>query len=149
MKFRELILKRKSLSLRGNMNNRGEDMKKRLLVSIIIMGLYGIIYLLNSQFFDIYEPYHIYTVSWTTRQVLPIVVFITVLMTLLGKWHLTSFISFAGYILGIVLGELFGGFKSDVPPQYLHYGWAIWGCVFILSVIAGIIVESRYNGRCF
>ncbi|WP_410507057.1 hypothetical protein RSJ42_09445 [Methanosarcina hadiensis] len=131
------------------MNNRGEDMKKRLLVAIIIMGLYGIIYLLNSQFFDIYEPYYIYTVSWTTRQVLPIVAFITVLMTLLGKWRLTSFISFAGYISGIVFGELFGEFESDVPPQYLHYGWAIWGCVFILSVIAGIIIEKRYKCRYF
>lgn len=122
-------------------------MKKRLLVAIIMIGLYGIIYLLNFQFFDIYRPYYIYTVSWTTRQVLPIVAFITVLMTLLGKWYITSFISFVGYILGIVFGELFGGFESDVPPQYLHYGWAIWGCVFILSVITGIIIERKYNRR--
>lgn len=129
------------------MNYRRGDMKKRVLVAVIMIGLYGIIYLLNSQFFDIYEPYHIYTVSWTTRQVLPIVAFITVLMTLLGKWHLTSFISFAGYILGIVLGELFGGFESDVPPEYLHYGWAIWGCVFITAVIVGIIIERKYNRR--
>lgn len=121
-------------------------MKKRILVSIAVVGFYGIIYLLNSQFFDIYKPYYMYTVSWTTRSVLPVVAFITVLMTLLGKWHLTTFISFAGYILGIILGEMLGGFKRDVPPQYLHYGWVIWGLVFILSIVVGIVIE-RANKR--
>ena len=69
-------------------------------------------------------------------------------MTLLGKWHLTTFISFAGYILAIILGEMFGGFKSDVPPQYLHYGWLIWGFVFALSILVGIVIE-RANNRKF
>lgn len=122
-------------------------MKKRIIVSIIMMGLYGTVYFLNSQFFDILKPYHMYTVSWTTRQVLPVVTLITVLMTLWGKWYLTSFISFVGYISGIVLGEMFGGFERDVPPQYKHWGWLIWGGVFILSVVVGILVDSKYNRK--
>ena len=116
-------------------------MKKRFIVAIVMAGLYGIIYLLNFQFFDIYKPYYMYTVSWTTRGVLPVAASISVLAALFGKRYLTI-ISFVGYILGIVLGELFGGFEANMPPQYLHHGWEIWGCVFSLSVIAGLLIEK-------
>ncbi len=99
-------------------------MKKRFIVAIVMAGLYGIIYLLNFQFFDIYKPYYMYTVSWTTRGVLPVAASISVLAALFGKRYLTI-ISLVGYILGIVLGELFGGFEANMPPQYLHHGWEI------------------------
>ena len=116
-------------------------MRKRILAAAFILGLYGILYILNDYFFDLYKPYHQYTVSWTTRNVLPLVLVVTVLMTLLGKWYITSFISIAGYLAGIVLGELFGGFRSNVPPRYLHYGWLIWGCTYIVFLIIGIMTE--------
>ncbi|WMJ87160.1 hypothetical protein [Anaerocolumna sp. MB42-C2] len=122
-------------------------MKKRFLVAILMIGLYGIIYLLNYLFFDVYKQYYLYTVSWTTRQVLPVVIFITVCMILSGKWYLTSFISFAGYILGIIFGEAFGAFERDVSPQYLHHGWKIWGFIFILSVLVGVNLERVYNRK--
>jgi hypothetical protein len=116
-------------------------MKRRVNAIIILIALYGVIYILNSQLFDIHKSFYMYTVSWTTRNVLPFVLILTLIMTLLGRWYITSFVSFSGYILGIILGELFGGFKSNVPPRYLHYGWLIWGCVYILSIVIGVIME--------
>lgn len=116
-------------------------MRKRFINIIVALGFYGIIYFLNSKFFDIYQPYHLYTVSWTTRKVLPLATIVSIQAGLLGKRYL-AFITLLGYIAGIVLGELFGGFESHLPPQYKHHGWWIWGCVYILSVIIGIIVEK-------
>jgi MFS family permease len=51
------------------------------------------------------------------------------------------FIALAGYVLGVVCGELFGGFQVDVPPQFLHWGWLIWFCVFLASIALGIAIE--------
>ena len=116
-------------------------MRKRILTAAFVLGLYGILYVLNYYFFDLYKPCHLYTVSWTTRNVLPFVLVVTILMTLLGKWYLASFFSVAGYLSGIVLDELLGGIRSNIPPRYLHYGWLIWGCVYIGFLIIGIITE--------
>ncbi len=116
-------------------------MKKRIRLSLVIVLLYGTVYLLNTLFFDIYKPYYLYTVSWTTRQVLPFVCLLTVAMTVWGKWRITAPVSFAGYLLGIVLGELLGGFQRDVPPQYKHYGWLVWGLVYAASIVAGLLIQ--------
>jgi hypothetical protein len=123
-----------------------DRMRVRLVNCLIMLALHGLIYLLNSRYFDIGKPYYLYTVSWTSRRMLPLAGGISALAALLGKSHL-SVLSFAGYVLGIILGELFGGFARDVPPQYTHYGWLIWGCTFLLSVGAGVVVERGIRKR--
>ncbi len=82
-----------------------------------------------------------YTPSWTARNVLWLAALISVTPSLFGYYHF-SIITLAGYILGVIAGELLGGFQSDIPPQYLHHGWIIWGVVYILSAIIGIISEK-------
>lgn len=122
-------------------------MKKRVHAIIILILLYGVIYILNSQLFDISKSFYMYTVSWTSRNVLPFVLILTIIMTLIGKWYFTSFVSYTGYVLGIIFGDLFGGYASNIPPRYPHYGWFIWACVYILSVVVGIIVERMIIAR--
>lgn len=65
---------------------------------------------------------------------------ISALPALLGKKYFSA-ITFAGFILGLILGIIFGPNPEGVPYGHGHYGWAIWGGIFILSVILGIIFE--------
>ena len=87
-----------------------------------------------------------YTPSWTVRNVLWFAALISVISSLLGNCRF-SIITLSGYILGVIAGEMFGGFKSGIPPEYLHYGWLIWGSVYILSAIIGILVEILIRHR--
>lgn len=121
-------------------------MRKRLLTVIVCILVYGIIYILNKYFFDIGKPYDMYTISWTSRRVLLISLIISIAAAMIGKQYLAN-ISVTGYILGIVTGELFGGFEVNTPPQFRHHGWFIWGCVFVLSLIVGVLVEIVYKHR--
>lgn len=59
-----------------------------------------------------------------------------------GKWKY-SLITFAGFALGIPLGELFGKNPQGAEFGFGHYGWAIWGGIFILSVIMGAVFQKK------
>lgn len=65
---------------------------------------------------------------------------ISALPALLGKKYFPA-ISFWGFILGLILGIIFGPNPDGASLDQSHYGWAIWGGIFILSVILGIILE--------
>lgn len=65
---------------------------------------------------------------------------ISALPALLGKKYFSA-ITFAGFILGLILGIIFGPNPEGASLGQSHYGWAIWGGIFILSVILGIIFE--------
>ena len=65
---------------------------------------------------------------------------ISALPALLGKKYFSA-ITFGGFILGLILGIIFGPNPEGVPYGHGHYGWAIWGGIFILSVILGIILR--------
>lgn len=67
---------------------------------------------------------------------------VSAIPTLFGKWKY-SLITFAGFALGIPLGELFGKNPQGAEFGFAHYGWAIWGGIFILSIIMGIIFEKK------
>jgi len=100
-----------------------------------------LLYFISLYYFDIGQQYYMYTPSWTARNVLWLAAMISVIPSLIGYYRF-ALITLAGYILGVVAGELFGGFQSDIPPEYLHYGWVIWGAVYITSVIIGMLVEK-------
>lgn len=54
--------------------------------------------------------------------------------------------SFGGFTMGFVLGELLGPFPEGAPWGHGHYGWAIWGGVFLFSMVMGGIGQ-RMQGR--
>lgn len=65
---------------------------------------------------------------------------ISALPALLGKKYFSA-ITFGGFILGLILGIIFGPNPEGASLGQSHYGWAVWGGIFILSVILGIIFE--------
>jgi len=59
---------------------------------------------------------------------------------LLGKhrFSLTTFIAFAA---GLLAGIIFGPNPEGAAYGQGHYGWAIWGVIYFLSVAAGVVLE--------
>ena len=62
------------------------------------------------------------------------------LAALLGKRRL-SFVTLAGFTLGLLLGQCFGSNPAGAFYGHGHYGWAIWGGMFLLSAVMGILLE--------
>ena len=119
---------------------------KRLRYAAIISVSYLVLYGMFRHFFDIGQPFYMYTPSWTLRNVLWFAALISIIPPLFGNYRF-SIITLAGFVLGVIAGECFGGFASHVPPQYPHYGWVIWGAVYTFSVIVGVRVEMQIGDR--
>lgn len=64
---------------------------------------------------------------------------ISILPALFGKYRF-SFTTLAGFVIGLPLGEYLGALPQLVTPGY-HYGWAIWGGIFLSSLIMGIWLQ--------
>lgn len=120
--------------------------RRRIIYTCLAASAYIAIYFTCLKLFSFSSPYHLYTPEWTMRRVLWSAAVISVVPALFGAYRFT-FITLAGYILGVIAGELLGGFQADIPPQYKHYGWFIWACVFIASIIGGIIIELRHKRK--
>ncbi len=112
----------------------------------LVFAGYLVIFIITRQVFSLHSPHHLYTPEWTSRHVLWPAAAISTIPALFGLRRF-PFIILAGYVLGVITGELFGGFQADVPPQYLHHGWLIWFCVFAASVGVGVAVEVRRRRR--
>lgn len=67
---------------------------------------------------------------------------LSILPALFGKFRF-SFVTLGGFALGLLLGEWLGPVRNPAPFQPDHYGWAIWGGVFLLSVVVGIVLELK------
>lgn len=103
-------------------------------------------FLLGLYFLTRYGFPRLYTPEWGARRIFGIATLIILVPSLFGKIRF-SIIVLIGYILGLVFGELFGGFQASVPPQFLHYGWLILIIVFLMACILGVIVEHRTRSR--
>ena len=103
-------------------------------VFLIVMT---IIYLLSR-----YAFLQLYTPEWVARQLFVYILTFLTVISLLGYRKFVT-VSVIGYVTGIISGELFGGFESDIGPQYLHWGWLIFIVVFILFCIIGFMVENK------
>ncbi|MBQ9986872.1 MAG: helix-turn-helix domain-containing protein [Erysipelotrichales bacterium] len=69
---------------------------------------------------------------------------ISVLPCLWGKRYYTSS-TIVGFVLGLISGIIFGPYPEGIPYGHGHYGWAIWGGVFLLSIVVGILYERYKN----
>lgn len=121
-------------------------MKRKLLYAFTTGIIYLLLYAISRHYFDIGQQFYMYTPSWTIRNVIWYAALISVIPSLFGYYRF-SLITLAGYVLGVVVGELFGGFQSDIPPEYLHYGWLIWAAVYIISAAIGILFEKARRDK--
>ena len=66
-----------------------------------------------------------------------------------GKFKF-SIITTIGFIVGIVVGIIFGPYPEGIDIGHDHYGWAIWGIIYLISIVIGIIMErykKKVNGK--
>lgn len=70
---------------------------------------------------------------------------ISVIPALFGK-HKFSIVTAGSFVLGIIMGMLFGPYPEGAAIGHDHYGWAIWGGIYLLSIIAGILFERLFKG---
>ena len=70
---------------------------------------------------------------------------ISVIPALFGKYKF-SCITLIGFVIGLVSGMMFGPYPEGGTVGHDHYGWAIWGAIYLVSIVAGIIVE-RYKKK--
>lgn len=66
---------------------------------------------------------------------------ISALPSLWGKFKF-SVVTTVGFIVGFVAGILFGPNPEGAAIGLGHYGWAIWGVIYLISIVVGIIVEK-------
>ncbi len=52
-----------------------------------------------------------------------------------------SLASLLGFSTGLVVGELCGRNPPGDAYGHGHYGWAMWGCIFLFSLVMGVILE--------
>lgn len=117
------------------MNKR--KIKPAMILAMILLILYLVTRYCLSDF---------YTPEWSARHILWIVSLIVFFTALFGKIRFSIF-TLVGYIIGIISGEIFGGFRANVGPQYTHYGWLIGILVLIAFCCIGILIERRATVR--
>ena len=60
---------------------------------------------------------------------------------LFGKYKF-SLVTTVSFVFGIVLGMIFGPYPEGTAIGHSHYGWVIWGGIYLLSIIIGVLSEK-------
>lgn len=71
---------------------------------------------------------------------------VSALPALFGKWKF-PLVTLAGFVLGFLLGLVLGPNPAGAALGQGHYGWAIWGAVFLLSCAAGGLAQRFWRRR--
>ena len=71
---------------------------------------------------------------------------ISVLPALFGAYRFSA-VTLAAFVAGLPLGIILGPNPAGAAIGHTHYGWAIWGVIFLLSIPAGIILEHICGKR--
>lgn len=136
--------------------------KKNLTVALAVVLAYLAVYLLGrliwcevsqSSFvgwllWDKPSGKHSYLYGWLlSRNLFWIAMAISVLPAFFGK-RIFSILTLTAFVLGIVFGMIFGPNPEGAAYGQGHYGWAIWGTMYLLSVAVGIFMEKfKRKGR--
>ena len=70
---------------------------------------------------------------------------ISALTALLG-WYRLSCTTCAYFLIGFLMGLVLGPHPAGAAMGHGHYGWAFWGCIYLLSLPMGLLAE-RTEGR--
>ncbi len=71
-----------------------------------------------------------------------IAMLISAVPALLGKWKF-ALATLGGFALSLPIGEYLGRYPKGEAIGQGHYGWLIWGIVFLLSAILGVLLENN------
>ena len=129
--------------------------KRNLLMALAVLGGYIVIYLLGRIFGTASEQASVmgwlfgtdptqlrYLYGWLLHQHLFwSAMIVSVIPALFGKYRF-SFTTLSMFGVGLLVGELFGENPAGTAYGQSHYGWAIWGGIFILSLVMGVVLEK-------
>ena len=65
---------------------------------------------------------------------------LSALTALLGRYRL-SCTTCAYFLIGFLLGLVLGPHPAGAAMGHGHYGWAFWGCIYLLSLPMGLLAE--------
>ena len=92
---------------------------------------------------------HSYLYGWLLiRNLFWYAMALSVVAGLLGKQKI-SVITSVAFLLGIVLGIIFGPNPEGAALGHGDYGWAIWGVTYLISIILGILAEHFIKKNFF
>lgn len=137
-----------------------QKIKKNILVALLVAVGYMAIYLIGRIIWcDLSQSNligwlftvrpsgeHSYLYGWLlSSNLFWYAVAISVIPVLFGKYKF-SCTTLVGFIIGLVAGMIFGPYPEGAAIGHDHYGWAIWGVIYLVSIVAGIILE-RYKKK--
>ncbi len=127
--------------------------KKNLLLALGIAAAYFLVYLTGQLITTDANSHSLmgrifsadsrsYLFGWLLdRKLFWLSMAISTLPALFGRYRF-SLTTLGVFIAGIFAGELFGPHPAGQPYGHGHYGWAIWGGMYLVSIIMGIIREK-------
>ena len=132
--------------------------RRNLLVALAVVGAYLLVYLLGRVFCTMPGSYSLtgwllgddprqfsYLYGWLLHQRLFwIALLLSALPCLWGKYRFSA-VTTAAFALGLLLGELLGPDPAGAPWGHGHDGWAIWGGIFLYSIVMGIALEGLFR----
>lgn len=135
-------------------NQRRQHKLRNLYTALVVSAGYLAVFLLCKIYFTTSDIHSFlgwlstiilradcYVFSWLlTSNLFFYASLLSILAALLGK-HRLSVTTLTGFALGIPLGELLGTNSAGAFYGFGHYGWAIWGGIFLLSIAMGIWLE--------
>ena len=65
---------------------------------------------------------------------------LSALTALLGRYRL-SCTTCAYFLIGFLMGLVLGPHPAGAAMGHGHYGWAFWGCIYLLSLPMGLLAE--------
>ena len=73
---------------------------------------------------------------------------ISVIPAFFGRYKF-SYVTLTGFVMGLAAGMLFGPNPEGAARGQGHYGWAIWGAICLISIVAGLAAEKckKKSGR--
>ena len=135
--------------------SRKQMVRSRLSCAGVLLLGYAAIYLLARLLFVLPSDYTVmgwlfgndaarqvgYLYGWLCQQGLFLFsLLFSVFVALLGQRRL-GLITLCGFIAGLVLGELLGPYPDGASLGRGHYGWLIWGIIFLCSILMGCFAE--------
>ncbi len=138
---------------------RRYDFKRRILFLLLTLGVYISIYFIDriihcplneytvmTWLFGRYPDQNSYIIGWLLKGLFFICAGISALPSLFGKWRFSA-VTTTAFAAGILFGEIFGPYPDGTAYGHGHYGWAIWGLIYLISIVAGIITEIIHKRK--
>ena len=133
-----------------------QKIKKNILVALLVAVGYMVIYLIGRLIWcDLSQSNligwlftakpsgeHSYLYGWLLSSNLFWYAMAISVIAAFGGKHRFSCTTLIGFVVGLVAGMIFGPYPEGSAIGHSHYGWAIWGAIFLVSIVVGILAEK-------